>query len=180
MRDDRYRGTSFPKPVRKLCRMAEREADRIRPGRLRCQAIEAFVSVGRKEISPEFHRQLREHDVAPTLFGAQELVESARTGLETDIARNIELSPSADSTAAVRDAFRQRGGAYALEQRCQLITERHPYATIVSESVRQAFDQGAPEAAILILAGRSLPNAVDHVRLTENLLLQTNRGGGAE
>ena len=50
MRDDRYRGTSFPRPVRKLCRMAEREADRVRPDRLRGQAVVAFVSDGRKEI----------------------------------------------------------------------------------------------------------------------------------
>jgi hypothetical protein len=30
MRDDRYRGTSLPRLVRKLCRMTEREADRAR------------------------------------------------------------------------------------------------------------------------------------------------------
>ncbi len=50
--------------------MAEREADRVRPDRLRGQAVVAFVSDGRKEISREFWRRLREHDAAPTLFGA--------------------------------------------------------------------------------------------------------------
>ncbi len=63
MRDDRYRGTSLPRLVRKLCRMAEREADRGHPERLRQQAVAALLSDAEREISPEFRRRLREHDV---------------------------------------------------------------------------------------------------------------------
>jgi hypothetical protein len=118
------------------------------------------------------------HDAAPTLFGAKDLAAVARTGLETDIARNIDFGQSAASTAAVRDALRQRGDAYAREQRCQLIAERHPNATIVSESVKKACDDGAPDAAALILAGRPFPKANNHVRLTEDLLAQASGGGG--
>jgi hypothetical protein len=35
MREDRYSGTTLPSPVHKLFRMAEREADRAHPERLR-------------------------------------------------------------------------------------------------------------------------------------------------
>jgi hypothetical protein len=158
--------------------MAEREADRIRPDLLRRQAIAALLLDAGREISPEFNRRLREHDAAPTLFGAKDLAAVARTGLETDIARNIDFGQSADSTAAVRDALRQRSDAYVREQRCQLIAERHPNATIVSESVKKACDDGALDAAALILAGRPFPEANNHVRLTEDLLVQASGGGG--
>jgi hypothetical protein len=157
--------------------MAEREADRVRPDRLRRQAIAALLLDAGREISPEFHRRLREHDAVPTLFGARELAAVARTGLETDIARNIDFGQSADSTAAVRDALRQGGEAYSREQRCQLIAERHPNATIVSECAKKACD-GAPDAAALILAGRPFPKANNQVRLTEDLLVQATGGGG--
>src|ERR1700722_9982341 len=59
MRDDRYQGTSLPRPVRKLCLMAEREADRVRPDRLREQAVAAFISEATREISPEFRERSR-------------------------------------------------------------------------------------------------------------------------
>lgn len=59
MRDDRYRGTTFPKQVRTLCRMAEREADRMHPVRLRDQAVAVLRSDADREISPEFRRVLQ-------------------------------------------------------------------------------------------------------------------------
>jgi hypothetical protein len=90
MRDDRYRGTSLPRPVRKLCRMAEREADRAHPDRLFAQAVEALVSDAGREVSPDFRRRLREHDAAPSLFGANDLAAVARTGVEAEIARSID------------------------------------------------------------------------------------------
>src|SRR5712671_6161965 len=97
MRDDCHRGTTLPRPVRKLCRMAEREADRAHPERLLQQAVVAFVSDADREISPEFRRRLREHDSAPSLFGVSDLAESARTRLEADIARGIEAGQGVDS-----------------------------------------------------------------------------------
>lgn len=66
MREDRYRGTALPRPVRKLCGMAEREADRVHPERLRGQAVVALMFDAEREISPEFLRRLREHDTAPS------------------------------------------------------------------------------------------------------------------
>lgn len=108
MRDDRYKGTSLPRPVRKLCRMAEREADRAHPERLCQQAVVALVSDSAKEISPEFRRRLRERDSVPNLFDASELAGSARTALEAEIARNIQAHQGVDSTSAICDALRRR------------------------------------------------------------------------
>jgi hypothetical protein len=178
MRDDRYRGTSLPRPVRKLCRMAEREADRAHRDRLRRQAVAALVSDAGREISPEFRRRLREHDAAPSLFGANDLAAAARTGLEDEIARNIDFGHSVDSTDAVCDALRRRSEGYAREQKCQLVADRHPNATIASESVKKACNDGALIAATLILAGQSAPKTNSRIRLTENLLVQPNSGAG--
>ena len=177
MRDDRYRGTSFPRPVRKLCRMAEREADRAHPDRLLAQAVEALVSDAGREISPDFRRRLREHDAAPSLFGAKDLAAVARTGLEAEIARSIDGGHGMRSTDAVRNALCRRGEGYAREQKCRLVADRHPDATIASESVKKAFDAGALVAAAMILAGQSVPK-MSSVRLTENLLAQPSSGGG--
>lgn len=158
--------------------MAEREADRVRPDRLRRQAVAAFVSDARREISPEFRRQLRDHDAATSLFIAKDLAAAARTGLEIEIARNIDFGEDAGSTAAVRDALRRRGDAYAREQRCRLVAERNPHTTLASESVKKACDDGAAHAAALILAGRPAPDENNRVRLTENLIVQNSNGAG--
>jgi len=178
MRDDCHRGTSLPRPVRKLCRMAEREADRAHPDRLRRQAVAALMSDAGREISPEFRRRLREHDAAPSLFGANDLAAAARTGLEAEVARNIDVGHGVDSTDAVCDALRRRGEGYAREQKCQLVADRQPYATIASESVKNACDDGALVAATLILAGQSAPKTNSRVRLTENLLVRPSSGAG--
>jgi hypothetical protein len=175
MRDDRYRGTSLSRPVRKLCRMSEREADRARPDRLREQAVAAFVSEASREISPEFRKRLRDHDATPTLFSARELGKLARLGLEAVVASNV--GNGADPTGAICDALRQRGEGYVREQKCQLIADRHPSATSASESVRKAFDEGSPVAARLILAGQSVAKTGNRVQLTENLLGLSVGGG---
>jgi hypothetical protein len=177
MRDDRYRGTSLPGPVRKLCQMAEREADRAHPDRLRQQAVAAFVSGAGKEISPEFRRRLREHDAVPSLFGANDLATTARTGLEAEIALNINARHG-DSMDAVREALRRRGEGYAREQKCRLVADRHPNASIASESVKKAFDDCALVAATLILDGRPAPRISDRVLVSENLLVQPSGGAG--
>jgi hypothetical protein len=176
MRDDRYRGTSLPRRVRKLCRMGEREADRAHPDRLRRQAVVAFVSEAEREISPEFRRRLRERETAPSLFGAHDIAATARTGL-VEIARDIDLSPGVGSTDAVSDALRRRGEGYAREQKCRLVADRRWYATIASESVKKAFDDGAPVAATLILASQSVPKTDSRVQLTENLVRPTSGVG---
>ena len=170
MRDDRYKGTSLPRPVRKLCRMAEREADRAHPERLLKQAVVAFVSDANREISQEFHRRLREHDSAPSLFGASDLAKSARTGLESDIARSIEAGQRVDPTDALRDALRRRGESYSREQKCRLIADRHPDASIASRSVKKACDEGAVIAAKRIMDGQRVPQINDRVSLNEDLL----------
>jgi hypothetical protein len=174
MRDDRYRGTSLPRPVRKLCRMAEREADRSHADRLCRQAVAALVSDAGRKISPEFRRRLREHSASPNLFGANDLTAAAWAGLETEIARNIDVGHGVDAMDALCDALRRLGEGYAREQKCQLVTDRHPCATIASESVKKAFDDGALEAATLIMAGQSAPKTNNRVRLTENLLVQSS------
>src|SRR5215469_5683592 len=147
MRDDRYKGTTLPRLVRKLCRMAEREADRAHPERLRQQAEDALVSDADREISPRFRRRLRERESAPNLFDAHDLAESARTGLEVDIARNIQAGLGVDSANAICDAVRRRGEDYSREQKCQLIVDRHPQASIASEALKRACVEAAPIAA---------------------------------
>jgi hypothetical protein len=157
-----------------LCRMAEREADRAQPERLRRQAVAALVSDAGREISPVFLRRLREHDSAPRLFGAGEIAAAAQSGLETDIARNISSGRGVDSTDALRDAFRRRGEGYALEQKCQLIADRHPAATLAPQSVKAACDEGALIAATLILSGQAAPRINPRVRLNDDLLGHRN------
>jgi hypothetical protein len=176
MRDDRYKGTTLPRPVRKLCRMSEREADRAHPERLLQQAVVALGCDADREISPEFRRRLRQHDSAPNLFDAHDLAESARTGLEIDIARNIQAGPGVDSADAIRDALRQRGERYSGEQKCQLIVERHPEASIASEAVKRACVGAAPIAARRILDGQPAPRINDRVRVDEDLLVQHSGG----
>jgi hypothetical protein len=176
MPDGRYQGASLPRPVRKLCLMAEREADRVRPDRLREQAVSALISDATREISPEFRRRLREHFKAPELFSAHEIITTARTGLETEIARNIDFDSAVGPTDAVCEALRRRGEGYVREQKCAPIADRHPYATIASQSAKKAFDDGAPIAATLILTGQSPPNKDDRVQLTENLLARPASG----
>jgi hypothetical protein len=174
MRDDRYKGTAMPRQVRKLCRMSEREADRARPDRLSEQAVTAFVSQASTEISSEFRRQLCDHDAKPSFFGSSELARAAETGLEVAIANCIR--EGANPTQAVSSALRQRGEGYVREQKCQLIADRHPSATIASDSVKAAFDASAPIAAKLILTGQATPKANGRVQLTENLLAPPNGG----
>lgn len=156
--------------------MAEREADRRRPDLLRRQAIDAFIADADREISPDFRRRLREHDAAPTLLSAGELMAAARTGLEAEIAQSI--GQGTHSEEATCDALRRRGEGYAREQKCQLVADRHPYATIASESVRKACNEGAPIAATIVMAGEAIPRANNRVQLSENLLSQPTNGTG--
>src|SRR5690348_13512368 len=123
MRDDRYRGTSLSREVRKLCRMSERDADRLRPERLKEQAVEALVSDASREISADFIRELGS---APSLFRKSNLEKAARTGLEVDIARNV--GEGSEPKDAIGDALRRRGENYSREQKCTLIADRHPNA----------------------------------------------------
>jgi hypothetical protein len=149
MRDDRYSGTSLPRLVRNLAGMAEREADRAHPERLCQYATRALMSVAGREISPEFRRLLRKHDVTPSLFGPTELAATALTGLEEQIIQNINAG--SNSLDAVRGALLQRSEGYAREQKCQLIVNRHPNASVASESFRAACNGGASVAATLEL-----------------------------
>jgi len=112
--------------------MAEREADRAHPERLRVQAVVAFSSEAEREISQEFRRWLRQHDSAPGLFDTSELAALAQGGLEVEIARNLEAGVAVDLMEATRSAFRQRGERYVREVRRKLITDRRPDASIVS------------------------------------------------
>jgi hypothetical protein len=98
-------------------------------------------------------------------------------GLEAEIARSIDGGHGMRSMDAVHDALRRRGEGYAREQKCRLVADRHPDATIASESVKKAFDAGALVAAAMVLAGQSVPK-MSSVRLTENLLAQPSGGGG--
>jgi hypothetical protein len=176
MRDDRYRGTTLPRPVQKLCRMAEREADRDRPERLCEQAVTALRSDAGKEISPEFRRRLREHDASPGFFDASEFTRSACFRLEAEIARVFEAHPGIGSVDATCEALRRLGESYAREQQCTLIADRDPDASIVLASVARAFDEAAPIAARLVLNGEAAPRVSDRVRLDENLLVQPSSG----
>jgi hypothetical protein len=176
MRDDRYKGTTLPRPVRKLCRMAEREADRAHPERLRRQAAEALASDADREFVSEFRRRLRQHESAPNLFDAHELAESARTGLEIDVARNIQAGPGVDSADALSDALRRRGERYSGEHKCQLIVDRHPEASIVSEALKRACAEAAPIAARRILDGQPARQINDRVRVDEDLLVRHSDG----
>lgn len=178
MRDDRYSGTSLPRPVRKLCRMTEREADRARPDLLCRQAVTALLSDAHREISSDFCEKLRARDAAPDLFAADELTAMARTGLEVDIARNVRHNQALASSEAIHEALCRRSEGYGREQKCQLIADRHPYATAASESFQKACDDGALRAASLVLAGQPVSKANRRVRLSENLLAQPMNGAG--
>jgi hypothetical protein len=156
--------------------MAEREADRAHPGRLLRQAVVALVSEGDREISPEFRRRLGEHDRAPSFFDASDLAESARSGLEVDIARNIQAGQGIDSTSAICNALRRRTERHAREQICQLIADRHPEASIASAAVKNACDEAALTAASRILEGQSPLQISDRVRVDENLLVRPGSG----
>jgi hypothetical protein len=172
MRDERYKETSLPRPVRKLCRMAVREADRARPDRLRDQAVAAILS----DISPDFRGRLRDHHAVPSLFGANDIVAAARTRPEAEIARNIHAGRSGED--AICEALHRLGEGYAREQKCQLVADRYSNATTASESVKRAFEDAAPIAATLILRGQSFPKTDIRIRLTENLLVQPSGGVG--
>ena len=176
MRDDRYRGTRLSRPVRKLCRMAEREADRGQPERLRRQAVAALISDARREISPEFLRRLQQQNSAPHLFGASEIAASAWSGLEADIGRALSAGQGVDVTDALCEALRRRGDGYAREQTCQLIADRHAAASLAPASVRTACNDGALVAAVLILSGDPAPRVDHRVGLNENLVAPHESG----
>jgi len=156
--------------------MAEREADRAQPERLRRQAVAALVSDAGRELSPGFLRRLREHNTAPRLFGAGKIAAAAQSGLESDIARTLVVGRGVDSTDALCDALRRRGEGYAREQRCQLIADRHAAANVASANVKTACDESALVAATLILSGESAPRIDHRVQLSENLLTGQNSG----
>ncbi len=158
--------------------MAEREADRARPERLRLQAVAALISDAKREISPTFLRHLRQHDASPRLFAAGEIAAVAQSGLESDIARSIGAGLGVDSTDAVCDALRRRGGNYAREQKCQLIADRHPAATAASDCVERACNEAVLVAATVVLNCDRMPRADNRVRLDENLLARPNGGAG--
>jgi hypothetical protein len=170
MRDDRYKGTSLPRPVQKLCRMAEREADRARPELLRQQAFKALMSDANREIHPMFRRLLLRIDSVPTLFIIDELAAMARSGLEVAIARNMGLRQCIDSMDGLLRALRERIDAYVREQKCRLITDRVPNADAISGVVRQACHEVTVVVATQIMVDQPIPNVVSRVRLTENLL----------
>ena len=176
MRDDRYRGTSLPRAVRKLCRMAEREADRAHPERLRKQAILALVDDGKREISPDFRRGLLRQAKEPTWFGCSELVKAAQSTLEVDIARSLPNSAAFDPVDAVAMTLHHRGVAYFREQKCQLVADRHSEATMISSRVKHAFDDAASDAAAHIVSGEPAPRATYQVRLDENLIISPSSG----
>jgi hypothetical protein len=174
MRDDRYRGTSLPRPVRKLYRMAERTADRVRPDLLRRQALVVLIYDARREISSDFLQVLKRCEGAPSLFDANELMVAASTGLEAEIAHNI--ARKRDIGLAIREALCSRGDGYAREQKCQLVADRQAYATIASESLRKACHDASLLAANKILRGESISRTSNRVQLSENLLAQPTPG----
>ncbi len=175
MRDDRYKGTSLPRPMRKLCRMSEREVDRCQPERLKAQALTALVAEG-GGVSAKFKERLISHDMTPTFFGIRELASSAQSGLEVQTVHNLQQGlGSRDALAA---ALSERGRNYAREQQCRLVADRESYATKAAQSVRDACQAAANEAAALILAGQRVPANTNRVQLGENLLGSAAFSGG--
>jgi hypothetical protein len=158
--------------------MAERDADRAHPERLRVQAVVAFSSEAEREISQEFRRRLRQHDSAPGLFDTSELAGLAQGGLEVEIARNLEAGVAVDSLEATRSAFGQRSERYVRELRRKLITDRRPDSSIVSRIVKKAFDEAALPAAKLVFDGHRAPRIENRVRLDEDLRVPRDRGAG--
>jgi hypothetical protein len=176
MRDDRYRGTTSRDRSGSFVEWRSGRRTRAHPERLLQQAVVAFVSEADREISPEFRRRLREHDAAPTLFGVSDLAESARNGLEVEIARSIEAGQGVDSKDAICEALRLRGESYSREQKCNLIADRHPYASIALGSVKKACNEAAAIAAGRILDGGPAPRMDDSARLNEDLLIRPSSG----
>jgi hypothetical protein len=158
--------------------MAEREADRARPERLRLQAAAAQVSELRREVTPAFIRMLREHDTSPRLFGAGEIAAAAQSGFECAIARSLEARHGVDATDALCDAIRLRGEGYVREQKCQLVADCHPAATMAADSVERAWNEAILVAATVVLNGDRMPRTANRVRLDENLLARPNGGAG--
>jgi hypothetical protein len=156
--------------------MAERDADRARPELLRRQALKALMSDANREISKRFLQQLGKHDAAPDLFSSNELAHSAKNGLEAEIARHVGASRGFDALIAIQDALRLRGEGYVREQKCQLISDRHPRTTLASESAKRAFHEASLIAAALILDGQAAPRDRDRVELGDNLLSPQSSG----
>jgi hypothetical protein len=156
--------------------MAEREADRAFPERLRDQAVAALESDARGEVSPKFCQRLRRHDSNPDLFTASVLVDLARAQLEVDIARTIEADPSVGSADAIRDALRRRYEGYSREQRGQLGADRHPHASTILGITKWAFENGAAIVAERILEPQHPPRISNRVDLNDDLLAPRTAG----
>jgi hypothetical protein len=118
--------------------MAERQADRNNPDRLRDQAVSALEFDANREISLRFLERLRERDAALGLFDSGDLIRMAQSDLECRIARSIEAAPRTESIIALADAFHHRCESFAREQKYQLIADRHPQASLISACMRTA------------------------------------------
>lgn len=156
--------------------MAEREADRNSPDRLRSQATAALESDARKEISQGFRERLRQHDSSPGFFDANALAELAGSGLEVEIVRTIEADPGIGSADATCDALRQRAENYCRELRCELDADRHPQASTISGVAKRAFEDGAAVAAAHVLELQPPPPVSKRVGLSDDLLAPQSAG----
>ena len=65
---------------------------------------------------------------------------------------------------------------YSREQKCRLITDRHPEASIALAAVKKACDEGTPAAARRILTGDPPPQISNRVRIGEDLLVRPGSG----
>ena len=144
---------------------------------MQAQALRALEVEGNREISADFRRHLNSHDTARSLFGVGDLAVLARSGLEVLVVQDLRLG-SDNGIAALATALKERADGYALEQKCQLVTDRDPCATVASETVKKACADVAPVAAELILTGQPVPKMCGRVRLTENLLVRSSSRGG--
>lgn len=176
MRDDRYKGTCLPRPMRKLCRMSERLADRCHPERLQAQALTA-LTVEAGAISAEFKDILKRQDQQRSFFGYRELAAAAHSSLECEIVQTLKVEPALAASDAIRTALSARSEAYVREQKCRLIADRESCATEATESVRKACHDAAADAAALVLRNERAPANVNRVRLDENLLARVAAGG---
>lgn len=162
--------------MRKLGRMAEREADRAHPERLRQQAVTALVSEVSKDISTDFLHKVREFNSEPEFFSAEKLQAAARSRVEVEIAQAVAIDNNADAIDAISDALRLRTDACSREQKCHLIADRHPEASKVAAAFRKACDDAILVASVFILEGRKPPRQRKSSMLAENLLLGNNLG----
>lgn len=151
--------------------MTLREADRLKPKRIENAAVEALVTLARKEIPAEFMGRLRRENASPSLFGISEKEGARPTGIHADIVA-CTFNDGGDKKPALLAL--QQGLLRTVRSGCRevealMLAERSPEASKVSQSFRDAFQGAIEPAARLLLDGARLDRPARKLDMNEDL-----------